>query len=180
MIFVHRLREDYSMDYFNSKRIRKKNENGWGVFWIMVSRSLVVSLHFNKNLSFWGFLYICWNFQIFVHRLCKDYSMNYFNSKRFWNKNTNPRTVFGIMVFRSLDISLHFIENLIISCFLYIFWNFVKINETRMFKRVLTCFFKSILKLLQCSTGFWSFMDVSEHFNKSAHLPYHKKSLEPL
>ena len=81
-------------------------------------------------------------FQNFVHRLRKDYSMNYFNSKRFWNKNTNPRTVFGIMVSRSRDVSLHFIENLIISCFLYIFWNFVKINETQLFKRVLTCFSK--------------------------------------
>ena len=140
MIFVHRLRKDYSMDYFNSKRFRKKNENRWGVFWIMVSRSLVVSLHFNKNLSFWGFLYICWNFQIFVHRLYKDYSMNYFNSKRFRNKNENPRGVFWIMVSRSLVISLHFNEHLSISGLFFIFWKFIKINENRLYERAWTFF----------------------------------------
>ena len=168
MIFVHRLREDYSMNYFNSKRFRKRNENGWGVFWIMVSRSLVVSLHFNKNLSFWGFLYICWNVQIFVHRLCKDYSMNYFNSKRFRNKNENPRGVFWIMVSRSLVISLHFNEHLSISGFLFYFWKFIKINENRLYERAWTFFSKVIQKLLIFGAGFGSFLNVSKHFNKSA------------
>ena len=108
-------------------------------------------------------------FMIFVHRLRKDYSMNHFNSKRFWNKNINPRTVFGIMVSRSLDVSLHFNENLNISGFLYIFRNFAKINENRLFERVWTFFSKVFQKLLKFGTGFWSFLDVSEHFNKSAH-----------
>ena len=121
MIFVHRLRKDYSMDYFNSKRFRKKNENRWGVFWIMVLPSPDISLHFNENSSFRGILYIYRNFQIFVHRLRKDYLMKKFNSKRFRNKNENPRGVFWIMVSRSLDVSLHFNENLIISGILYIF-----------------------------------------------------------
>ena len=122
MIFVHRLRKDYSMDYFNSKRIRKKNENRWGVFWIMVLPSPDISLHFNENSNFRGILYIYRNFQIFVHRLRKDYLMKKFNSKRFRNKNENPRGVFWIMVSRSLDVSLHFNENLIISGILYIFF----------------------------------------------------------
>ena len=95
--------------------------------------------------------------------------MNHFNSKRFRKKNENARGVFWIMVSRSLDVSLHFNENLTISGFLYIFWKFVKINENRLFKHVWTFFFKSISKLLQFGTGFWSFLDVSEHFNKSAH-----------
>ena len=66
--------------------------------------------------------------EIFVQRFRKDYSMKNFNSKRFLNKNTFGLYVFWIMVSRSLDVSLHFNENLTISSFLYIFWKVVKIN----------------------------------------------------
>ena len=166
MIFVPQLHKDYSM---NSKRFWNKNRNPRTVFGIMVSRSLDVSLHFNENLKISDFLYILWNFRIFVHRLRKDYLMKKCISKRFWNKNGNPRTVFGIRVSRSLDVSLHFNENLIISGFLYIFWKFVKINENRLFELVWTFFSKVFQKLLQFGTGFWSFLDISEHFKKSFH-----------
>ena len=156
------------MDYFNSKRFRKRNENGWGVFWIMVPRSLDISLHFNENSSFWCILYIYRNFEIFGHRLRKDYLMKKFNSKRFRNKNENPRGVFWIMVSRSLDVSLHFNEHLSISGVLYIFWKLIKNNENRLFEHVWTCFLKVFQKLLGFGIGFWSFLDVSKHFNKSA------------
>ena len=105
---------------------------------------------------------------IFVHRLRKDYSMNYFNSKRFRKKNENARGVFWIMVSRSLDVSLHFNENLTISGFLYIFCIDLNQRESAV-SACLGFFFQSISKLLQFGTGFWSFLDVSEHFNKSAH-----------
>ena len=119
-------------------------------------------------MNFWGFLY---NYFSKFRNVCAPIAQRLldFNSKRFWNKNINPGTVFGIMVSRSLDVSLHFNENLTISSFLYIFWKIVKINANRLLQRVWTFFFKSISKLLQFGTGFWSFLDVSEHFNKSAH-----------
>ena len=99
-------------------------------------------------------------FQNFVHRFRKDYSIDYFNSKRFWNKNTNPRTVFGIIVSRSLDVSLHFTENLSISGVLYIFRNFANIYEYQMFRSVLTRLskvFQSYFNLVLNFGLFWMF-----------------------
>ena len=158
---MHRLREDYSMNYFNSKRFWNKNTNPRTVFGIMVSRSLDVSLHFNENLNISDFLYILWNFQNFVHRLRKDYSMNYFNSKRFWNKNTNPRTVFGIMVSRSLDISLHFNEILNISVFYFLFSKFPQnLSESAVWACLNIFFqkyFKSYLWLCSILVFSWCF-----------------------
>ena len=99
-------------------------------------------------------------FQNFVHRFRKDYSMDYFNSKRFRNKNTNPRTVLGIMVSRLLDVSLHFTEILSISGVLYIFRNVAKIYEYQMFRSVLTCLskvFQSYFNLVLNFGLFWMF-----------------------
>ena len=50
--------------------------------------------------------------EIFVHLLRKDYSMKFFKSKRFLNKNKFGWDVFWIMVSRSLDVSQHFSEHL--------------------------------------------------------------------
>ena len=55
-IFVQRLRKDYSMKKFNSKRFLNKNTFGLEHFFILVSRSLDVSQHFNEHLSFYIFL----------------------------------------------------------------------------------------------------------------------------
>ena len=55
-IFVQRLRKDYSMKNFNSKRFLNKNTFGLEHFFILVSRSLDVSQHFNEHLSFYIFL----------------------------------------------------------------------------------------------------------------------------
>ena len=107
--------------------------------------------------------------QIFVQRLRKDYSMKICNSKIFRNKNTFPWYVFWIMVSRSVVISLHFNENLTISSFFLYFLKSCQNQRESVVSACLNIFFKSISKLLQFVTGFWSFLDVSGHFNKSAH-----------
>ena len=132
----------------------------------------------NIFVNIWLFVFLS-KIQIFVQRLRKDYSMKKFNSKRFRNKNTFGWEVFWIIVSRSLVISLHFNENLTISSFLYIFWKVVQINANRLFQHVWTFFFKSIAKLLQFGTGFWSFLDVSEHFKKSTHFLNIRNRLNP-
>ena len=133
----------------------------------------------NILINIWVFIYLS-KIQMFVHLLRKDYSMKFFNSKRFLNKNTFALGVFWIMVSRSLDISQHFNEHLSISGFLIFFRKFVKINENRPFGRVWTFFSKVFQKLLQFGTGFWSFLDVSEHFNKSAHFLIIRNRYNPL
>ena len=132
-------------------------------------------------MKIWKFLdfYIFYEISKFLCHDCAKTTRYYFNSKRFWNKNINPRTVFGIMVSRSLDVSLHFNEKLNISGFLYIFRHFAKINENRLFERVWTFFSKVFQKLLQFGTGFWSFLDVSEHFKKSTHFLNIRNRLNP-
>ena len=101
--------------------------------------------------------------EIFVPRLRKNYSMKKFNSKRFLNKNTFVGRVFWIMVSRSLDVSLHFNENLTISSFLYIFWKVVKINVNRLFLRVWIFFskvFQSYFSLVPDFGLFWMFRSI--------------------
>ena len=102
MIFVHRLRKDYSMNHFNSKRFRKKNENARGVFWIMVSRSLVISLHFNEHLSISGFLFYFWKFiKINENRL-------YERAWTFFSKVIQKLLIFGAGFGSFLNVSKHF------------------------------------------------------------------------